>query len=188
MDEKKEIYVLIVEDDIEIAEAIKTYLTLGYTNVRITLIHTLSDFIDKFSQIVKDKPDIILMDIMLIWTNDKNTQTKMPDDVYRGGLKCLKLLQSQEKTKYIPVVIISALRTEDFINNDDKPINWLHVRKPFSPIELESAIKSMLPNSLLENKGNNKKRKLLDVFTLKPELFGFAIDLKKVFSLFQKKK
>jgi len=76
----------------------------------------------------KEDPDVILMDL---------TMPKM------GGLEACRLLKKDEKTKNIPVLVITALGGENKTEAIDAGIDDF-VSKPFDAEEISIRVKSML--------------------------------------------
>ena len=76
----------------------------------------------------KEDPDVILMDLM------------MPG---MGGLEACRLLKKDEKTKNIPVLVITALGGENKTEAIDAGIDDF-VSKPFDAEEISIRVKSML--------------------------------------------
>lgn len=111
--------VLICEDSLTAAYCIKNMLaTLGYsadvaTNAKETL-----------ELLKNNKYDLLTLDILL------------PDV---SGLELAKEIQKIEKTKDLPIIVIStANQKENQINFDNNIICWLE--KPFGITSLEEAI------------------------------------------------
>lgn len=111
--------VLICEDSLTAAYCIKNMLaTLGYsadvaTNAKETL-----------ELLKNNKYDLLTLDILL------------PDV---SGLELAKEIQKIEKTKDLPIIVIStANQKENQINFDNNIICWLE--KPFGLTSLEEAI------------------------------------------------
>ena len=80
--------VLVVDDDEGILEAFELMLTsAGYE------VETSTKNGDYFEQKLKNTPDLIILDVLLSGTNGKDI---------------CKKLKSQEHTKHIPIIMISA--------------------------------------------------------------------------------
>ncbi|MHC1685210.1 MAG: response regulator transcription factor [Clostridiaceae bacterium] len=115
--------ILIVEDDLSIAELQKDYLELAGFEVKIC-----TDGVDGLNEIKENKYDLFILDIML---------PKI------GGFDILKSIQEE---KDIPVLLVSAKKEEiDKIKGltlgaDD------YITKPFSPGELVARVKSHIQN------------------------------------------
>ncbi len=94
-------------------------------------------------KIAEDKPDIVLLDIM------------MPG---MDGYEVCKIIKSSAETKYISVIILSARREmEDRIKGMDIGADD-YIVKPFDPDELLSRIKARLRIQELEKELVDKKQ------------------------------
>jgi len=115
---------LVIEDDHDIAELVKT--ALGRERFTVTLAH---DGTSGYERAIKDTPDVVILDIMLPGVD---------------GLELCRYLRQNERTAHIPILILSA-KSEEVdrvlgleIGADD------YLTKPFSPRELMARIKALL--------------------------------------------
>lgn len=147
MSQKKRI--LLIEDEEDIASLIKLQAELsGYK------LHVEVDGINGYRAIEREKPDLVILDIMLPGQN---------------GLDVCRKMKNHPELKNIPVVIISAKDEElDVVlglelGADD------YVPKPFSPRILFSRIKAVLRRG----KENDKSPKNLSFgdFFMEPERY-----------------
>lgn len=122
MTQKKSI--LLIEDEEDIAELIKLQSEIsGYK------LHVETDGINGYRSVEREKPDLVILDIMLPGQN---------------GLDICRKMKHNPELKNIPVIIISAKNEElDVVlglelGADD------YVAKPFSPKILFSRIKAVL--------------------------------------------
>ena len=122
MSQKKRI--LLIEDEEDIAALIKLQAELsGYK------LHVEVDGINGYRAIEREKPDLVLLDIMLPGEN---------------GLDVCRRIKGNPELKNIPIIIVSAKGEElDVVlglelGADD------YVQKPFSPKVLFSRIKAIL--------------------------------------------
>jgi len=147
MSQKKRI--LLIEDEEEIAALIKLQAELSGFK-----LHVEVDGINGLRAIEREKPDLVILDILLPGEN---------------GLDICRKMKSQSNLKNIPVVILSAKADElDVVlglelGADD------YLTKPFSPKILFSKIKSILRRG----KEPEKAAKLIkfNEFTLDIEKF-----------------
>ncbi len=116
--------IYVVEDDADIREieifALKNsgYVTLGFERA--------SDF---FKEMRKQKPDLVLLDIML------------PDE---DGITVLKKLRSDPETRELPVIMVTAKTSEmDKVKGLDSGADD-YITKPFGVMELISRVKALL--------------------------------------------
>ncbi len=122
MSQKKRI--VMIEDEEDIAALIKLQAELsGYK------LHVEVDGINGYRAIEREKPDLVILDVMLPGEN---------------GLDVCRKIKANQETKNIPVIILSAKGDEiDIVlglelGADD------YVPKPFSPKVLFSRIKAVL--------------------------------------------
>ena len=113
--------VLIVEDNIDLAEATKRFLELKRFNVRISDGENLSEILSE------ERPDIIILDIFLGALD---------------GREICRDLKQNESTKNIPVIMLSA---HDKLSKayDDKCADG-YVMKPFALNELLEEIRLLI--------------------------------------------
>jgi PleD family two-component response regulator len=116
--------VLIIEDDQTTINIIKHILELHDFNVRFAL-----DAEDGLKMVFKDKPGLILLDIMLPGMD---------------GFQLLTKLQSTEETSQIPVIILSSLSGEKDILKGLEKGAVDYILKPFSPQILFFKIKKIM--------------------------------------------
>lgn len=116
--------IYIVEDDSSIRE-IET-IALKNSNYMVCAFENARVFFKKMDEIV---PDLVLLDIML------------PDI---NGYDILKKLRSDQTTKRIPVIMVTAKTTEmDMIRGLDEGADD-YIKKPFSVMELITRVKVLL--------------------------------------------
>ncbi len=78
---------------------------------------------------IKELPDVIFMDL------------KMPE---LDGIEAIKLLQQDEKTKSIPVIVVTAFNTPDNLEEAFKAGAFDYITKPISLQELKSRLHKAL--------------------------------------------
>lgn len=153
--------ILIIEDDKDIIELIEYNLKLE--SYEIEAFHNGRVGYEKVRKIM---PDLVILDLML------------PD---MDGLDICRKLKSDEQTKHIPVMMLTAKgeevdRVVGFeIGADD------YLTKPFSPRELSLRIKAILRRV----KGNKNKASSEDILefgplTMDPERFRVYVKKKEV--------
>jgi DNA-binding response OmpR family regulator len=114
--------ILIAEDDKAIVEVVKIILDeAGYTT------STIEDSDSVVKVVEQKKPDLILLDI---WLSGED-----------GG-EIAKILKSQEKTKKIPIIMISANNETEQIAKDAGADGFL--KKPFDINDLLNIVKTHL--------------------------------------------
>ncbi len=130
MSQKKRI--LLIEDEEDIASLLKLQAELyGF------MLHVEVDGINGFNAVVREKPDLVILDIMLPGQN---------------GFDVCRKIKNHPDTRHIPVMILSA-KSEELnvilgleLGADD------YVAKPFSPKVLFSRAKAILRRAKEQDK------------------------------------
>ena len=124
----KERVVLVVDDEISLQTLI--FDALG-PDFRIVTALNGREGVEKATQ---NKPDVIFMDVM------------MPD---MGGYDAVRLLQNNDETRRIPVVIMTAQNFDDSTIQliKQEPNVAVFLRKPFRTRELREALKTALASA-----------------------------------------
>tara|TARA_Y100001970_G_C14055256_1_gene761203 strand:+ start:205 stop:900 length:696 start_codon:yes stop_codon:yes gene_type:complete len=140
-------HILIIEDEKDIAELLEYNLGVGeyYTYVANNGETGL-----KVAR--KQNPDLILLDLMLPGIQ---------------GLDVCRIIKTDEDTKNIPIVMLTALGQEENIVKGLESGADDYITKPFSFKILLARIKSVLRRGKLEEQDLNKEIKIFDV-TIKP--------------------
>jgi CheY-like chemotaxis protein len=143
--------ILIVEDDKLQYEFIKSSLEriIKKWELEITRIKTESDFYKQFPAIALNKPDIIIMDVMLRWADPSLNIPEPPKEVidkgfYRAGVRCIETLSENDQTKDIPIIIYTVL---DHAALESELPEFLHIKyvdKDFNPEMLGKAIFNLI--------------------------------------------
>lgn len=119
--------IYIVEDDNDIIEIEKfALINSGYE------VKGFSNAVDFYAQMIKLKPQLIILDIML------------PDE---DGLQILKKVRQMDKTAAIPIIMVTAKTTElDKVRGLDMGADD-YLAKPFGVMELIARVKALLRRS-----------------------------------------
>ncbi len=138
MDNMKKQTLLCVDDDTKNLELLEALLSpLGYE------LKFSESGEDALKQIAQEVPDLILLDIM------------MP---VLSGLEVLARLRSEERTRLIPVVLVTALNADkDRIKGFDMGCDDF-ISKPFDEIELSARVRSLLSISCYRRSLDEKEK------------------------------
>ncbi len=143
-------YILIVEDDPSQYEFIKTSVKEAkeFSNAEVRRIATELTFIENFEEIATEKPDIVIMDIMLRWTDPSPSMVLPPKEIeekgfYRAGIRCIRMLKADDRTKHIPVIIYSVLTKEDLETEIGRFPEVRYLFKDFDAKRIITAIHSL---------------------------------------------
>src|SRR5947208_7080476 len=144
--------ILIVDDDSDIQRLVSYNLSQAGFQVSaavtgVAALHAVEERL----------PDLIILDIML------------PD---LGGLEVCRLVREREKSRRIPIIMLTA-RTEEIdrvvgfeIGADD------YVMKPFSPRELVLRVKSILRRVGNDSGGERHRIGKIELFPQRRQVFG----------------
>ncbi|MEQ8224454.1 MAG: response regulator [Candidatus Eremiobacterota bacterium] len=111
---------LLAEDTVPIRLVIKTILgKIGYD---LTIV---DNGVEAVEQALELQPDVILMDIM------------MPR---MDGIQATLKIKSNPKTKHIPVIMLTALKTSDAVLTSYDYGADYYINKPFSNEEIVKAV------------------------------------------------
>jgi DNA-binding response OmpR family regulator len=116
--------ILLVDDDLPILTAMLIRLTKSGFDVI-----TASDGLEGITRAENELPDLILLD---------NVMPKM------DGLTALTKLRASEKTKHIPVIMVTSLADEDKITSAQEGGANDYVVKPFSYSVMSEKIDKVL--------------------------------------------
>ncbi len=116
--------IMMVDDNPEVVEVVRITLEGKGFNVRCAYSGK-----DLFSGLEEQKPDLILLDIM------------MPE---MDGLKVLTRLREKSDTASIPVILLTAMVQQEDIFEGYKRGADYYITKPFSPTQLLEGINLML--------------------------------------------
>ena len=149
--------ILIIEDEPAIQELVAyTCSSQGYTVRRADSVRAGREAIDR------ELPDLVLLDWML------------PD---KSGIELLRDLRSQERTRVVPVIMLTAKGNEaDKVVGLDTGADD-YVVKPFSPRELVARIRAVFRRRAPEHSGEALSYGPL---TLDPEQHEIQVDGKPV--------
>ena len=147
---KTPLSVLLVEDDHLQAGWITDTLEHAFPKIKVKPIRTEAEFYYGFDEIVSKPPDVVIMDVMLRWTDPAPDMVTPPDVVRnegyrRAGLRCVQMLAGQSATKNIPVILFTVLDRSDLeFETPCNVDNLLYVSKESEPEELINKIRNVL--------------------------------------------
>ncbi|WP_292467472.1 DUF835 domain-containing protein [Methanolobus sp.] len=123
MDEQKRGKVLVVDDEVMNIRLLEAYLTHDYD------IFSASGGVEALEKVEIHNPDIILLDLM------------MPDIT---GYEVCKILKKSEKTRFIPIIMVTALSSlEDRIKGINAGADDF-LTKPLDRLEIKTRVSSLL--------------------------------------------
>ena len=129
--ENKETSILIIEDDKDIVEMLSFHLKKN--NYTILYSYNGEDGLTKARE---NNPDLILLDLMLPGIH---------------GLDVCRIIKSDQKTKNIPIIMLTAMGQEDDIVKGLETGGDDYITKPFSLDIISARIKAVLRRSNIKN-------------------------------------
>jgi CheY-like chemotaxis protein len=110
---------ILVEDDYTQSQLLSSELVREFPGSAVEVIETEKSFRTALEDIAKSPPDVFVIDIMLRWANVSRDHESAPPDVragkfHRAGFRCVKLLESGDRTKKVPVILYSMVELSEF--------------------------------------------------------------------------
>lgn len=149
----------IVEDDELQLSWLKGLLETEVPGARIRKISTELEFRNALEDLKGDPPDLIILDIMLRWTDPAPDMIPAPAEVrenqfFRAGIRCERLLRQDPRTQEVPVILYTVLEEGDLQQADfDIDLHNLHkktryINKASDPSQLLAAVRSALSEAV----------------------------------------
>ena len=151
----KQKHIIVIEDEKDILDVLE--YNLKREGFRVS---TSSDGKAGLNMVRQDKPDLVLLDIML------------PEI---DGLEICRILKNESSTRAIPIIMVTAKEEESDVvlglglGADD------YVTKPFSPKELIARIKAMLRRSNETDKTGSSSVITLGPLQIYPEKYSVKL-------------
>jgi len=142
--------ILCVEDDHLVAKPILDELQAAFPDAEVKWIGTESEFRTHFESVAANPPDIVIMDVMKLWDVPSRNPAPLPDDVRRGGvsragIRCAKMLNNDERTKDVPIILYTVL-DEAWLRKEIRELrNCYHVPKEGDINPLLEKIRQVIP-------------------------------------------
>ena len=146
----------LIEDDPAQAEIISAVLKKAFEKATLDVIRTELQFRQRLKQPLNPPPSVIVLDMMLPWTEVESTAAGGPrveplppnyDDSggrHRAGIRCASLLHQNETTRSVPVVLLTVLTEGDLAANlVNLPTNVKYKSKREEPEALVSLIRDL---------------------------------------------
>lgn len=110
--------ILVLEDDDTQAEWINTQLVKEFPQAQVQLVYTEAEFRFFITNAREAIPDVVVLDMMVPWDDPTPEAKPVPDDIrdggpYRAGLRCIRLLTEEQRTKHIPIILHTILDRSD---------------------------------------------------------------------------
>ncbi len=142
--------ILSVEDDPIQAQWICETIEAEFADATVECIATEQEFYAKLDAIASHPPDLILLDVMLRWTNPAPNIEPPPSEVreggfFRAGLRCERLLAARESTRRVPVILYTVLDRSDLEETVGASVAQVSfLRKEADPQPLVAAVRAAI--------------------------------------------
>ena len=121
-------------------------------------VESASNAEDGIEMAKNTQPDLILMDVMLRWTDPVPPEEMPPEPAeveeegyYRAGIRCVRRLRKQEQTDpRIPILLFTILSDHDLSQdllelNQDRYFHVAYLQKTAPVVDLIRKIKAVAP-------------------------------------------
>jgi DNA-binding NarL/FixJ family response regulator len=129
------LYFVVVEDDHLQEEPLADHLRSHFEGARVQTINTEQEFRTWLPELRADVPDLVLMDVMLRWSDPQPNPPEPPEEVlaggyYRAGLRCAQLMDDDAQLRCVPVVLYTILERADLERDEQMlPANATYIGK-----------------------------------------------------------
>ena len=120
--------ILVVDDEEDVVTFIKRALAMEGMEVI-----TAFDGLSALDTALEEEPDLVILDIMMPIMN---------------GYEVCAQLRLQDKMKDVPIILLSSAYTTDTVRQGKIAGGSGYVAKPFTPGELVTEIKKLLPQNV----------------------------------------
>jgi CheY-like chemotaxis protein len=128
-------YILVVEDDHLQEGPLVDEINDAFPGGRVKSIYTEHGFRKQLTELRREPPDLVIMDVMLRWADPGPDSTNPPEEVihegfYRAGLRCAEMIADDDTLRTVPVILYTILERYD-LERRGKPLprNVIYVRK-----------------------------------------------------------
>lgn len=110
--------ILVVEDDHLQEGPLVERLEAAYPDYRIDSIRTECEFRARLAGLHRQRPTLVIMDVMLRWDDPRPDAAEPPGDVteegfYRAGLRCAALMANDKRLRSVPILLYTILERSD---------------------------------------------------------------------------
>lgn len=137
---------ILIEDDPQQSETIKSAIERRYRDVEVRLSETESDFYDRLDKIPVrgDHPHMVICDVMLPWAFPSPDAPPQPAEVAEGtfrkaGLRCWERFRQREDLRSIPWIYFTVLdeKTIDLESHFDDKTGYVQKAGSIEPLYAE---------------------------------------------------
>lgn len=143
--------IVVLEDDEIWAGILQDALESEFSSVELRVVSSEQEFRDQFNDLAEIPPDLVFVDVMLRWSPVGGPHGDVPEEVmkeghYRGGIRCLRILRGDERTRAVPVIVHSVLTHRDVKELDEFASPSLLNLPKGEPIDdILRAVRSLVP-------------------------------------------
>lgn len=181
--------VIIVEDDHLQAEAFASAVRRAFRLAEIITIHTESEFRTRFESLRANPPSLFVLDVILRWSNPSEELGNPPeeatvDGIYRGGMRCLRMILATPEIQDVPVIVYSVVAHEAIEERRVVlPAHVVVLDKSSNDNLLVRAVRSLITaqmdaSPLTQDRAVDSSP--LDMLELKPNFFGVGVNFNEV--------
>jgi CheY-like chemotaxis protein len=110
--------IIVVEDDHLQEGPLVERLEAACPGYRIDSVRTECEFRERLPSLRADRPDLVIMDVMLRWDDPRRDPTEPPATVvregfYRAGLRCVELMSIDPRLASVPIILYTILEKSD---------------------------------------------------------------------------
>ncbi len=179
---------IVIVDDIEFStQQIHSEIEWRFRGCRFTIINRVEQFSNELPNILKDPPDIFVLDLKLNWRDEDNKEESsraIPRSSYFSGLSIADYLLSREATSGRLIILVSGAQPR--IHLEEYPPNVIFFPKPIDYPSFCAAIESFLAAEgkiqTISADKNRTWRRIWSALELKPGAFGIRLNLKSLVS------
>src|SRR5690242_14095860 len=120
--------IILLEDDHRQVDSSREKIVSVFPQLSVEIVNSEYEFRQQLESIATQPPDVIVIDVMLRWTDPAPQMPLRPPDVqregfYTAGLRCAKLLQHDPRTRRIPLIfytLVPADEVKEKVLTDDE--------------------------------------------------------------------
>jgi DNA-binding NarL/FixJ family response regulator len=111
-------FIVVVEDDHLQDGPLRELLQEQFPAARIDAVRTEKDFRGRLDDYRRDRPDVVVMDVMMRWADPRPGDPPPPPDVLAGGyrragIRCADLMARDPALCDVPVIYYTILERSD---------------------------------------------------------------------------
>jgi DNA-binding NarL/FixJ family response regulator len=144
-------FIVIVEDDHLQEGPLEEQIRDAFPTAKIETVGTEQEFRAHLDGYRRDRPHVVVMDVMLRWADPSPAAVAPPPEVAQGGyqragIRCAQLMSEDPALRRIPVIYYTILERSDLERDTQQPPegNTTYVRKSTDPEVLVRKIRELI--------------------------------------------